>query len=202
MRDGAFWILLSGVLAPPFIGTTVFFHQIYLVELRGWDLSAFAASFALMSIMTIVCALISGALIDRFSSLRILPSFLLPLAASCFALGFIEAQWGAFLFMALMGVSYGFSSTLFGALWPEIYGVRHLGAVRSVVVAIMVFATAAGPGVTGALIDWGIDLPTQIIALGVYCVLICIVMTAVSRALILRMQSAAANDASRIANHV
>lgn len=189
LRDPAFWALLTGVLAPPFIGTTIFFHQVYLVELRGWSLEMFAASFALMSGMTITFALISGWLIDRFSALRLLPAFLLPLSLSCFVLGLFEQAWAPFIFMALMGISYGFSSTLFGAVWPEVYGTKHLGAIRSVVVAIMVFATAAGPGLTGYLIDTGVHYPNQIIVMGVYCVLISIVMMLTSRHLIARLHT-------------
>ena len=35
----------------------------------------------------------------------------------------------------------------------------------------MVFATAAGPGLTGTLIDRGIPLPAQMTWFGVYCLL-------------------------------
>jgi hypothetical protein len=35
----------------------------------------------------------------------------------------------------------------------------------------MVFATAAGPGLTGTLIDMGIALPTQMKFMGIYCLL-------------------------------
>ena len=73
------------------------------------------------------------------------------------------------------------SSTLFGSIWPEIYGVRHLGAIRALTVAIMVFATAMGPGLTGFLIDRGVSYPAQIIAMGFYCLLISLVMLYVSR---------------------
>ncbi len=51
---------------------------------------------------------------------------------------------------------------MFGALWPEISGVQNLGAIRAVVVSAMVFATALGPGITGTLIDRGIELPQQL----------------------------------------
>jgi len=181
IRDPLFWAALSGVLAPAFIGTTIFFHQVYLSELRGWAPSVFAASFAIMSSMTIIFALIAGQLVDRFSATRILPAFLVPLSLSCFVLASTEAAWGAYAFMALMGVSYGFSSTLFGALWPEFYGTRHLGGIRSVIVAFMVFATAMGPGLTGALIDAGVPYSAQIAAMGVYCVAMIGVMMLVSR---------------------
>lgn len=193
LRDPLFWLVLTGVMAPPFIGTTIFFHQVYLVELRGWSLEVFAASFALMSVTVIVFALIAGALIDRFSAVQLLPGFLIPLALACLVLGLLDAQWSAFAFMALLGVSYGFSSTLFGALWPELYGVKHLGSIRAVVVAMMVFMTAMGPGLTGGLIDLGVSYPGQIVAMGVYCLLAAFVMRAVSIALMRRRESVLAS---------
>jgi len=189
MRDPLFWVLLTGVLAPPFIGTTIFFHQVYLVELRDWSLPVFASSFAVMSVTTIVFVLIAGALIDRFSATALLPVFLVPLSLACLALGLLDAQWSAFVFMALLGVSYGFSSTLFGAIWPEIYGTQQLGAIRAVIVAMMVFATAVGPGLTGALIDLGVSYPLQIVAMGVYCAGVAVVMTGASRRLLARRRA-------------
>ena len=85
--------------------------------------------------------------------------------------------------MVLLGISYGISSTLFGSLWPEIYGLANLGAVRSVTVAAAVLATAAGPGLTGTLIDRGVDLPAQMIFFGFYCLLAAGGMTIASASL-------------------
>lgn len=186
LRDPLFWLTLCGVLAPGFIGTTIFFHQVYLVNLRGWSMPVFAGSFAVMAAFEFVFALISGALIDRFTAVAILPSFLVPLAAGCMVLGLVDAQWGIFLFMAILGISWGFSSTLFGAVWPEMYGTKHLGSVRSIIMALMVFSTAIGPGLTGYLIDAGVSYPGQIITMGVYCILASFMMVAVSRRVRLR----------------
>jgi MFS family permease len=174
-------MLFLGVMAPSFIGTVIFFHQVYLVELRGWSLELFAGTFTLMAVMTATFALISGQLIDRFSAVALLPAFLIPLGLACLILGVFDGQWSALAFMSLLGVSWGFSSTLFGALWPEIYGTRHLGSIRALAVAIMVFASAMGPGLTGLLIDLGVSYPGQIIAMGVYCFAISLVMLQVSR---------------------
>ena len=88
--------------------------------------------------------------------------------------------------MGFMGFSYGISTTLFGALWPEVYGVKHLGAIRAVTVAIMVFATAMGPGLTGFLIDLGVPYPLQIGAMGLYCFAASGLMYFVSRGLAAR----------------
>lgn len=170
LRDPYFYLVLAGVMAPPFIGTTIFFHQIYLVELRGWNEGVFATSFAAMSATTVVSALVCGQLIDRFTAVRLLPLFLVPLSMACFVLAGVEAQWSAFVFMTLLGLSYGLSSTLFGSIWPEIYGVAHLGSIRSTIVSVMVFMSAAGPGLTGWLIDLEVPYAWQIAGMGFYCI--------------------------------
>ncbi|MEQ9316808.1 MAG: MFS transporter [Henriciella sp.] len=180
LRDPNFYLLLVGVLAPPFIGTTVFFHQDYMVEFRGYSPYAFASAFPLMAMTTVSFSLVCGGLIDRFGASRLLPFFLLPMAVASAAAGLLTPVWGVYAFMILMGVSYGFTSTLLGALWPEVYGIKHLGSIRSVIVAAMVFSTALGPGLTGAFIDAGIPLPTQLLWMSGWCLVACLVLGAIS----------------------
>ena len=180
LRDPIFWVLLTGVLAPAFIGTTIFYHQNYLTELHEWPPQLFASSLLLMALTTVGCALLAGAAIDRFGATLVLPYFLLPLSAACFALAYSGPEITLFIVMVLLGISYGISSTLFGSLWPEIYGLANLGAVRSVTVSVAVLATAAGPGLTGTLIDRGVDLPSQMSFFGLYCLLAAGAMTIAS----------------------
>ncbi|MGB3722606.1 MAG: MFS transporter [Pacificimonas sp.] len=189
LRDPQFYALLVGVLAPPFIGTTVFFHQDYLVALRGYDPLAFAAAFPLMAATTVSFALVCGQLVDRYGAIRLLPFFLLPLAIASAAVGLLTPIWGVYLFMVLMGVSYGFTSTLLGALWPEVYGTKHLGSIRAAIMAAMVFSTALGPGLTGGLIDAGIPLPTQMLVMSGWCVLAIVTLGFTSRSLLVRAET-------------
>lgn len=183
LRDPVFWMLLTGVLAPAFIGTTVFYHQDYMTALNNWPPQLFASSLVVMAAITVMFALVMGSLVDRLGAVSILPVFLLPLACACFALSFSGPAWSLLAVMVLLGVSYGISSTLFGALWPEVYGPANLGAIRSVIVSAMVFSTAAGPGVTGTLIDRGVPLTAQMMYLGIYCVLVSIAMLFASQLL-------------------
>jgi len=180
LRDPIFWILLTGVLAPAFIGTTIFYHQNYLTALHDWPPQLFATSLLVMALTTVGFALLTGAAIDRFGATSVLPIFLLPLASACFALAYSGPEITLFIVMVLLGISYGISSTLFGALWPEIYGLANLGAVRSITVSAAVLATAIGPGLTGTLIDRGMSLPTQMMFLGFYCLLAAGAMTIAS----------------------
>ncbi|WP_062011471.1 MFS transporter [Aureimonas sp. AU4] len=187
LRSWEFYVLCLGVLAPPFIATSIFFHQVYLTEERGWPLEVFASSFIVMSGVTAAFALVCGWMIDRFTALRILPFFLVPMTLACLVIANASEIGYVFLFMALLGISNGFSATLFGALWPEVYGTKHLGQLRSLVLAAIVFGSALGPGLTGVLIDRGVPLSSQINVMAFYCLVATILMTLVS----LRLRGAA-----------
>ncbi|WP_084419990.1 MFS transporter [Henriciella litoralis] len=180
LQDPLFYVMLACVLAPPFIGTTIFFHQDYLIELRGYSPLAFAGAFPILALTSVCFALVCGQLVDTFGASRLLPYFLLPLATASAVAGLLDAVWGIYIFMFLIGVSNGFTSTLLGALWPETYGVKYLGSIRAVIVSAMVFSTALGPGVTGALIDAGVALPDQLIWMSGWCLLACVTLGAVS----------------------
>lgn len=192
LRDPVFWAVTAGILAPPCFGTAVMFNQVYLVELRGWSREMFAGTFAVMAVMAVAASLVLGPLIDRISARRLLPFTLVPLGLASLVLGLVHAPAAAFVFMGLLGVSNGFTSTFAGALWPEIYGTRHIGAIRAMAFAAMVFASAAGPGLIGLLIDAGIPFDWQLLGISVYCAILSVVLTGASRVLIRRAAPAAA----------
>ncbi|MEQ8698722.1 MAG: MFS transporter [Bauldia litoralis] len=170
LRSPLFYALLPGLMAPPFILTGIFISQVAIVEMKGWQLSWFAASFTVMAGVHVVAALISGWLIDRFGARRLLPVVLLPLSAATFLLTVVDSAWVLIVFMVLVGFVVGGISTVSGALWAELYGTRHLGAIRAPVTAAMVFSTALAPGLIGVLLDAGVGLDIQLIGMTVYCV--------------------------------
>lgn len=182
LRDPVLYLLLAGTLAPAFIGTVIFFHQGYLIALRGYDPMAFAASFPLMSMATVASGFVCGHLVDRCGALKLLPFFLMPLAIASVAVALITPLWGMYLFMLLLGVSNGFTMTLLGALWPEVYGLANLGGIRAIIVSAMVLSSALGPGITGALIDMGVPLPTQLLWMAVWCILASLGLALAARA--------------------
>ncbi|GAA2873329.1 MFS family permease [Aminobacter niigataensis] len=198
VRDPIFYVLLLGVMAPGLIVTTLFFHQVYLVELRGWSLEVFASSYLVTAVVNTAFTLVVGQLIDRFSGVSLLPFVLLPLGFACLFLGLVDAQWSAFGFMALLGVSNGLSTTLFGAVWPEVYGLKHLGSIRALIVAAGVLASAIGPGLTGFLIDGGVSYPGQILAMGFYCFAVSFVLLLASRRVRARSHVQAAPAAASV----
>jgi len=181
LRDPLFWLLVPGLLAPPVIGTTVFFHQVYLTEIRGWALGQFAGSTPVLSVFAIAATLAAGLLIDRFHSAALLPVMSLCVAIANLTVAFVTPPWAILVYMAGMGAAFGLYSTAFGAIWPELYGTKHLGSIKSAVTAMMVLCTALGPGVSGWLIDAGIGFPSMVAAMGYYAIATAALMIVVER---------------------
>ncbi len=181
LADPSFYGLLAAMLPPSFISNTLFFHQVHLAESRGWSPDVLAAAFPPYAVATFVVLLVAGRLVDRFSALALLPLYLVPFGLACLILGGVSAPWAAFAFMLLYGVTDGISLTLFGALWPEVYGTRHLGAIRGAIVAIMVLGTALGPVLSGLLIDAGIPFSGIVTGMGVYCLAVSGILLLVRR---------------------
>ncbi|MDD9909758.1 MAG: MFS transporter [Ahrensia sp.] len=195
LRDPLFWASGLGVFAPAFIGTSIFFHQDYLIEFNNWPPELYYRSFALMALTTVSVSLLTGLAVDRWSAVQILPFFMIPLGFGCLLLGSGGQTYTIVVFMVLLGCSYGITTTLFGALWPELYGTQNLGSIRSITIAIMVFLTAAGPGVTGLFIDLGVTFNRQLIVMGLYCLSTIAILTMTSRRFRLRMEA----DVAKIA---
>lgn len=190
IRDPVLYLILAGTLAPPFIGTTIFFYQGHLIALRDYNPLVFAAAFPIMAITTVVFSQVSGYLIDRVGALRLLPFFLAPVALASVELALVTPVWGIYLFMFLVGIGNGFSQTLLGALWPEVYGLANLGGIRAIIVSAMVLSTALGPSISGVFMDIGVELPTQLYWMAGWCVLASVGLAVASRRV--RMREAVA----------
>lgn len=181
LRDRLFWIANIGILAPPFIGTSIFFHQDFLLTTRGWPVDLFAWTFVWMTVVTVVSSLVSGWAVDRTSAVSLLPYFLIPMGLGCLVLAFVHSQIAIILFMTFLGISSGMIAILYGALWPEVYGTTNLGSIRSLVTALMVLFSALGPGVIGWLIDFGISLDNQFFGMALYMLVASVTLIYCSR---------------------
>jgi len=154
-----------------------------LLEIKQWDAKVLVLGFTLMSLVTVCMTLFAGQLIDRYRAYRLLPFILIPLGFGCMLLATAQQSVALLAFMVLMGICYGLYSAVFGSIWSEVYGTRHLGAIRSVVFAGMVLASALGPGITGTLIDVGIGFEVQLRVIGFLCLLGALLQVPVSRRL-------------------
>ncbi|MEL7543160.1 MAG: MFS transporter [Pseudomonadota bacterium] len=169
LRHPLYWMLVPCVLTPAFTVTGLFFHQTHLVETKGWSLAFWAATYPLYAVFSVAASVASGWAVDRFSGRATLPAVCIPLGAGLLVLAIGNAPTVAFIAMALIGLSAGSTNTIFGSLWPELYGTRHLGGIKALATAAMVFSSALGPGIMGVLLDWGVSIERQCFVIAVYC---------------------------------
>ena len=169
LRHPPFYAFIPLLLTPGFIGTVVFFHAVHVAEVKGWSLPQMAPSYASYAVASVTTGLISGWALDRFGPPRLLPVALLPMAAGMFLIGPAIEPWQWAVALALVGITQGMAAGLAGTLLPTLFGTDHLGSVRSIATAIMVFSTAIGPGITGWFIDHGVSYPAQGVAQGLWC---------------------------------
>jgi sugar phosphate permease len=174
-----FYAFIPFILTPGFIGTVVFFHAVHVAEVKGWTLLDLGPSYSTYAIASVTMGFISGSLADRFGSVRLLPFTLIPMALGMFLIGPVDTPLGWAVALALVGTTQGMAATLGGTLMPTLFGTDHLGSVRAIATAIMVVSTAIGPGITGWVIDLGVNYPQQGIAQGIWCLFISAAMVPV-----------------------
>ncbi len=177
LRNRLFWLCLPYLLGPAAFGTAFFFHQVHLAEFKGWGHGTLVAMFPLFTGTAIAALFASGWLIDRVGAMRLLPLTQLPTALGFLLFGIAETPWLGGFAMILMGLTQGANSTIPAAFWAEAYGTRHLGAIKSLASAVMVFGTAIGPILTGILIDRGLPYTAQMPFVSVYFVISAILIS-------------------------
>ena len=143
------------MLAMPWIFTGFAVFQSFIQTSKGWGPYIIAQSFMSYSIFSVLTLFVSGFLIDKFTSRKLLIYMNIPLLISVIVLFYFDTSFSAFIFFGLIGVSNGFANLLGSSTWAELYGVKHLGSIKALTTALMVFATAFGTALFGFLIDIG-----------------------------------------------
>jgi predicted MFS family arabinose efflux permease len=163
-RDSRFWGVLPAALISPFWVTGLFLYQLSIAETRGWSVALMASAFLAYAGARVVAALGAGGIIDRASARVLLPPALIPLALAFGVVLAFDGMWVPFAYMSALGATVGLTATAKPALWAELYGIRHLGAIKSMMTTIMVVSTAAAPILLGLALDAEVSLETILFA--------------------------------------
>ena len=168
IKDYRFYIISSNMLAMPWIFTGFAVFQSFVQSSKGWGQYVIAQSFMYYSVLSVLTLFLSGYLIDKFTSRKLLIYMNIPLLLSVIVLFFFDAPFTAFIFLGLVGISNGFANILGSSTWAELYGVKYLGSIKALTTALMVFATAFGTALFGFLIDIGFTVEGIAVVSGTY----------------------------------
>jgi len=168
IKDYRFYIISLNMLAMPWIFTGFAVFQSFIQTSKGWGPYVIAQSFMSYSILSVLTLFLSGFLIDKFTSRKLLIYMNIPLLFSVVVLYFFDTPITAFLFLGLVGISNGFANILGSSTWAELYGVKYLGSIKALTTALMVFSTAFGTALFGLLIDLGFTVDGIALISGFY----------------------------------
>ena len=168
IKDYRFYILGANMLAMPWITTGIFVYQSFILSSKNWGPFVIAKSFMAYSTLSVITLFISGFLIDKFTSRKILIYMNIPLLLSTIVIILFDHPNVSFLFLGLIGISNGFANVLGSSTWAEIYGVRYIGSIKALTTALMVFSTAFGTALFGFLIDKGFSIEQIATISGIY----------------------------------
>ena len=163
LYDPKFYLISLVMLALPAINTGVFVYQSFILESKNWGDFVIAKSFMMYAILSVITLFISGPLVDKLTSRQLLPFMNIPSLFSMLILFYFDSHISSYFLLGLMGVSNGLANVLGSSTWAEIYGVKHIGSIKALTTAMMVFSTAFGTAIFGIIIDLGYSI--QVIAL-------------------------------------
>ena len=157
-RDKKFYVYLPISIASSFIGTGLTFHQIFIMEQKGWSLEMLAKGFVFLGFFSILGLFVGGLIIDKFNTRKVIVFTLWPLFFAILILLFFNNYFSMFFYMSLLGLNIGLGAPFIGSLWAELYGLESLGTVKALHHASMVFASALSPVLFGYIIDFGFSI--------------------------------------------
>ena len=171
IRDKWFYLFAPGLMSQPLMFTGFIFHQVHLVESKGWPLLGWAALFTLYALVSVATKLVSGIAVDRYGAIRMVPLVALPMGIGLVILALGNSLFWGGVFLVLTGITVGFQSTVTAPFWSEMYGNQHLGAIKSLGASAMVFCTALSPILFGWQIDIGTSMETLAMISAIYILL-------------------------------
>jgi MFS family permease len=145
LRTPMFWAVAGALTSTGMIQTALGFHQIDLLGEQGLTPVQAAANFLPQTIAGLGITILIGAMIDRVAPRVVLIGAMLLLAAAMVGVGWVSPGWTAVLYGMAVGSAGSAARTLEAAIFPRLYGLRHIGSIRGIVTMISVGSSAFGP---------------------------------------------------------
>lgn len=153
LKDAKFYIYLPLTLLMSFIVTGFLFHQLFIADIRSWNVINLAQSFIFFAISGLIGSVISGLLVDKFSGRKLIPFHLIPIAIILVSLLLTNHIFILYVYMAGLGFSNGLTENVSNSLWAELYGVKNLGSIKALLTFFGVLASASSPFLFGIILD-------------------------------------------------
>ena len=163
-----FWFMMPAFVGQSAFNTAFFFLQVHFAETKGWDHFQLVAMFPVYTGVAIGSMVLSGVLIDKIGTSRLIPYFQLPMIFAFLLFAYGQSLLAALVGFVFLGLTSGANATLPNAFWAEHFGTKHLGSIKAAAAAAMVLGSAIGPALTGVLLDFSLPLEAQYVGVSVF----------------------------------
>jgi len=145
LQTPAFWIFgLSTALFALVSSGLGLFNEAVLAE-HGFDQRTFHNFLAVTTFAGLLGQLLCGWLALHGSLRRLLGTAMLLYSAALAMLPFVRTFQRLWLFAVLIGITGGFITVIFFAIWSHAFGRAHLGRIQGAAQLLTVLASAVGP---------------------------------------------------------
>jgi len=150
----AFWCFSIGAALYGLVASGIgLFNESILAE-RGFSADVYYQTLVVTAITALAGNFGGGWLAVRMSLPRLLAISLVVLAAGLAALPHVTTIGQVMAWATAMGLGGGLVMVLFFSVWPRVYGRAHLGRIQGAAQAMTVIASAIGPLLLAACIEW------------------------------------------------
>jgi MFS family permease len=176
LRDPFFFLMLPALMAPALLETAMNFHQLTIADMKGWSAEWVTGGYAVFALTTVMFSTYAGDLADRIGAVRLMPFALVPLAVGVLIVGYFDHFIWAWVYLGCFGMTSGLMVTCVPLLLADVYGTRHIGAIRSFAATVSVFGSALAPPLLGLGLDAEVSLAGMGVAGAVYVILASVLM--------------------------
>jgi MFS family permease len=145
MRTKTFWAVLICVGIPALVNTGITFHLLSIFGQNQLSPQLAATVLSLMAIIGFPISFISGFILEKVKTNRLLAVVFMMEVLILFVLININSVPMAILFAVLWGIGGGIERITLNIVWSNYFGRKYLGSISGVAMMVMVIGSAAGP---------------------------------------------------------
>lgn len=169
LKTKEFWIAGLISMIPAMFSTGMTFHFFNLMGLRGINNEAAAMIVGLIAVPSFIIPFIAKPIIDRQPVKRILSTSLIMMILSMVILMLLISNAAqAIMFILFYGLAIAVQNITLNILWPNYFGLKHLGSIRGAATIFMVAGSALGPLPFGISFDLTGDYNIAILGMVIF----------------------------------
>jgi MFS family permease len=154
LRTPAFWMFAIGAALYGLVASGIgLFNESILAE-RGFSADVYYQTLVVTAITALIGNFGGGWLATRMPLTNLLAISLFVLSLGLAALPHVSTIGQVMAWATAMGLGGGLVMVLFFSVWPRVYGRAHLGRIQGAAQAMTVLASAIGPLLLAACVEW------------------------------------------------